>query len=200
MINFVGRIIIVQLIYINIKRTLKNGIWKVEMEMSILLMFFQTIILAGQLWLTYYIHKSNKTETKGYFMPLNDNLGIPQELKKRITYRYDLTKAIMFQNRGDDMLILLNSVIMVNHRVVEPGKVPLNTLFTNDDSIFSRYGIVIPVSSRDLESNNIDVRIELKMKNSQNYTYKQIFCIEFIKLKEDDSKWEISKCNIEFKN
>lgn len=28
-------------------------------------------------------------------MPLNDNLGIPQERKKRITYRYDLTGTIM---------------------------------------------------------------------------------------------------------
>lgn len=162
------------------------------------LLIFQSAILAGQLWLAYYVYKSNKSETKGYFMPLNDNLGIPQELKKKITYRYDLTKAIMFQNRGDDMLILLNNVIMVNNRIVESGTMPLNALFTNDNSIFSRYGIVIPVAPRDLESNKIDVQIEMKMKNSKNYMYKQIFCIEFSKLKDNSSQWEISKCNIEF--
>ncbi|MEO2642281.1 hypothetical protein, partial [Enterocloster clostridioformis] len=89
----------------------------IEVKMSMLLMIFQSIILAGQLWLAYYVYKSNKSEAKGYFMPLNDNLGIPQELKKIASYRYDLTKAIMFQNRGNDMLILHNNVIMVNNRI-----------------------------------------------------------------------------------
>ena len=171
----------------------------IEVKMSMLVMIFQSIILAGRWWLAYYVYKSNKSEAKGYFMPLNDNLGIPQELKKIASYRYDLTKAIMFQNRGNDMLILLNNVIMVNNRIVESGTMPLNTLFTNDDSIFSRYGIVIPISHKDLESNKIDVKLEIKMKNSKNYIYKQIFYIEFSKLKDNDGQWEISKCNIEFK-
>ena len=87
----------------------------------------------------------------------------------------------------------------LNNVIVESGTMPLNTLFTNDDSIFSRYGIVIPISHKDLESNKIDVKLEIKMKNSKNYIYKQIFYIEFSKLKDNDGQWEISKCNIEFK-
>lgn len=169
--------------------------------MNMLLMIFQSIILAGQLWLTYYIHKSNISGSKGYFMPLNDNLGLPPELKKKIINRYDLTKAIMFQNRGDDMLILMNTVIMVNNRTVESGNMPQNTLFTNDDSSFSRYGIIIPVSQKDLESDAIDIKIKMKMKNSKNYTYRQLFSIEFSKVEEheSESQWEIKKINVEFK-
>ena len=162
-------------------------------------MIFQSIILAGQLWLTYYIHRSNLSEKKGYFMLLNDNLGLPQELKEKMTYRYDLTKAIVFQNHGDDMLILLNNVIMVNNRTVDSGHIPLNTLFSNDGSIFSRYGIVIPTLPVDLESNKINVSMEIKMKNSRNYVYKQIFYIEFKKLKGIDNQWEVCKNKIEFK-
>jgi len=29
-------------------------------------------------------------------MPLDDNLGLPQELKKKMTCRYGMTKAIIF--------------------------------------------------------------------------------------------------------
>lgn len=167
--------------------------------MSMLLMIFQSIILAGQLWLAYYVYKSNKSENKGYFMPLNDNLGLPSELKKKIIYRYDLTRAIMFQNRGSDMLILLNNTIMVNNRSVQPSNMPLNALFTNDDSTFSRYGIMIPLLPKDLENSKINVKMEMKMKNSKNYTYRQIFCIEFSKVDEDKNQWDISKFNIELK-
>jgi len=65
--------------------------------------------------------------------------------------------------------------------------------YDQSNYIFSRYDIEIPILPVDLDSYKINVKMDLKMKNSKNYVCKQIFYIEFAKLKGIDNQWEICK-------
>lgn len=169
-----------------------------ENKMEYIILFLQAIILVGQLALSYKMYCDSHASPRGYFLLTNDNIGIPEKIKKRLTYVFDLSKPIIFHNNGDDNLILNSCLVEVNNKVVSPGNNVSNAFFTNTGDDLSQFYVELNLTENDLKQPHVHIEISFKLTNMKKYKYSQKFFLDFEK-DNDMQAWRVSKINIEFK-
>lgn len=171
----------------------------------------ELILIAGQLRLSYKINNQNLSKEKGYFIIKKTNWLAPEGHLDRFTNKYDITRGIPLYVAGNDDIIVIGVEIIVDGRTVQSMSTPRETYFTRDE----RFGTFILDSffnKIDYENEYLNINVNMKLKNTSNYSYTQNMIMQFDKeenptpgsaeeinyIKSDDM-WILSKFNISFK-
>lgn len=121
--------------------------------------------------------KMLNTELKskiGYFVPEVDKKDIHG---KWIPHRHSLKEGIGLIHAGDDIIFIIEaSYAFHGRRIYVPQNEPV--CFLNKTS-FNRYCLECNFTDEDLNLPQIDLDIELVMKNSKGYQYSQIINLGF---------------------
>ncbi len=127
----------------------------------------------------------------GYLIPELNDSRIKKELGRTVRYHHDLRSFVSLTNIGDDDIFILFSEIRVNGgRIQNPVKIPL---YIAKQPPFNIFNVNLQLDDYDLAKNQIDVEIEIHMKNTKGYVYSQIL---FIGFENENGDGIINKFNI----
>lgn len=129
-----------------------------------------------------------------YFVPqINDN-RIKKEIGKVVPYRHDLSEPLKLKSVGNDVALVLSETVRFNG--FENAILAQKPLFiAKEDSLDVLY-VDLGFENPQLIEQQVDLEIEIEMKNIRKYHYSQILYIGFEK---DGDKWVINKFNMEIK-
>lgn len=129
-----------------------------------------------------------------YFIPKINDDRIKKEIGRIVPYRYDLREPLRLQSVGDDIAFVISETIRFNG--CENDIVAKKPLFIAKEEPLGLLYVDLGLGNEQLVAPQIDLEIEIEMKNIKKYHYCQILYIGFEK---DDEKWVINKFNMEIK-
>lgn len=126
----------------------------------------------------------------GYFIPPFSRNIAGEE--RRIPYSHDLKGYIELENNGDDDVFV--SSIKVTNGDKEHNEYANQCLYFSRKPPYNTLLIDLRLNEKQLSEKQIDVKIEINMKNTKGYQYTQTLYIGFT---NTNGKGEISKFNME---
>lgn len=126
----------------------------------------------------------------GYFIPpFTQDIVVEG---RKLPYVYDLNDYIRLDNNGDDDVFV--SSIKVTNGDKEHNEYANQCLYFSKKPPYNILLIDLRLNEKQLSEKQIDVKIEINMKNTKGYQYTQTLYIDFT---NTNGKGEISKFNME---
>lgn len=163
--------------------------------MEIVILIFQSILILGQFLLSRKINNQRISMNKGYFLIKKTNWIAPKEQLERFTDKFDISKKIPFYVVGNDDIIILGMEILVDGKAIEQTPIPSEGYFTRDER-FGTMLIDIPFKTSHYEKDKIDIEVNMRLKNTCGYFYREKIKMRFNQ--ENEKMWWLSKFNISF--
>lgn len=136
-------------------------------------------------------------ETKSsflYFIPKINDDRIKKETGRVAQYRHDLSEPLALKGVGDDVAFVISEAVRFHSG--ETAILAKKPLFISKEEILDVLYVNLGLGNEQLNAPQIDLEIEIEMKNIRKYHYCQILYIGFEK---DNDKWVINKFNMEIK-
>ena len=154
-------------------------------NIEVIILILQLLLIGGQLYLAYKINNQNLSKNKGYFV---------LDSSHRF---YNLRDKLNFTAVGENDIIVTGTTIEVDGATKESDSIPREIFFTKNGG-FNSCDIRVPFSENELKRDDVTIKIGFHLKNPQEYVYREILTMKFIKVKETTDAWEIVKFNLEF--
>jgi len=164
--------------------------------LQLVILAFQLFIYWRQLELTKKIENNHNSSQKGYFIITDNNMPLHPELVTKLKHHYDMRNPFTFKNIGNDIIILELYKITINKRIDNQTIVSNNIFFGTNE--FNIWGVELDLKDKELNMDKIEVDIDLQLKNSIGYKYKQTINMEFIKDEMSKPYWWLNKYNMKF--
>ena len=149
-----------------------------------IILIFQSLLLGGQLILSYRINRQSLSKNRGYFVLDNRNRF------------YILRDDINFTVSGDNDIIITGQTIQVDGITRVQNTIPFNTFFTKNGE-FGTYSIKIPFTENELKRNRLSILVKFNLKSLQGFAYTETITTEFHKENEAGDLWKITCFNLE---
>lgn len=166
--------------------------------LNVVILFLQTVILIGQLWLSQKINEQSLSKEKGYFVIEDTNYRTVADQQFRYKNQFHLEEEtyINFELIGDSDVIVCSSALKINGIIQSCECIPRDSYFARD----SRFNILaqkFAFSEKQLQENKIDIILSFELKNVSGYKYGEIITMQFEK-KEGSHLWYLKKYNMTF--
>lgn len=154
------------------------------------------IVACLQVKLSMQINEQNISREKGYFIMEQTNIRKPDDDDyRRFIGLFQLKNDIRFRLYGNGDVFVLQKTIKVNGMIKENEEM-LETFFSQ----FSQeapLGFKLPLTSKDENSDRLDIEILFLLKNVTGYKYIERITLNFTK-NDSDNIWILKKRNINF--
>lgn len=154
------------------------------------------IVACLQVKLSMQINEQNISREKGYFIMEQTNIRKPDDDDyRRFIGLFQLKNDIHFRLYGNGDVFVLQKTIKVNGMIKENEEM-LETFFSQ----FSQeapLGFKLPLTSKDENSDRLDIEILFLLKNVTGYKYIERITLNFTK-NDSDNIWILKKRNINF--
>lgn len=129
----------------------------------------------------------------GYMVPeLYNQIGTDNT--RTVLYKHNLKRSICLKNIGDDDVFVISATVRANER--EHFDSTNRPLYVSKHALYNDFCIDLQLSELELKQNQVDAEIELNLRNTKGYTYKQVLYIGF---ENQDGVGIINKFNTEIK-
>lgn len=154
------------------------------------------IVACLQVKLSMQINEQNISREKGYFIMEQTNIRKPDDDDyRRFIGLFQLNNVIHFRLFGNGDVFVLQKTIKINGMIKENEEM-LETFFSQ----FSQeapLGFKLPLTSKDENSDRLDIEILFLLKNVTGYKYIERITLIFTK-NDSDNIWILKKRNINF--